>query len=66
MSCGGNPSIARAEPSFNRKDRIMTNSTPRWTPPTDALRVRRLRHRFALSEPTARLLAGLCYGEGRA
>ena len=42
-----------------------THITPRWSPPTDALRVRRLRHRFALSEPTAATLAALCYGEAR-
>jgi hypothetical protein len=41
-----------------------TNAT-RWTQAAEALQVRRLRHRFALSEPTARLLAGLAYGEGR-
>ena len=43
----------------------MPHPTPRWTPPTDALRVRRLRHRFALSEPTARAVAALAFGEGR-
>ena len=45
----------------------MHPTTPtRWTPATaEPHRVRHLRRRFGLSEPTARLLAGLCYGEGR-
>ena len=44
---------------------MTTIDTTRWTPAADFLRVRRLRHRFALSEPTARLLAGLAYPEAR-
>ena len=44
---------------------MTTTDTSKWTPPADALRVCTLRHRFALSEPSARLLASLAYGEAR-
>lgn len=44
----------------------MTETPTRWTPTAEPHRVRHLRRRFAPSEPTARLVAGLCYGEGRA
>ncbi len=40
-------------------------TTTRWALSTDSLRVRRLRLRFALSEPTARAIAGLAYPEAR-
>ena len=40
-------------------------TTMRWAPAADLMRVRRLRQRFALSEPAARLLATLAYGEVR-
>jgi hypothetical protein len=44
---------------------MIVNDTTKWTPPADFLRVHHLRQRFALSEPTARLLASLAYGEAR-
>ncbi len=43
----------------------MTNTTTRWTPTPELLRVRRLRQRFALSGPAAQLLAHMIFGEAR-
>ena len=43
----------------------MNDTTTNWVPAADLLRVRRLRQRFALSEPAAQLLAALAYGEAR-
>ncbi len=44
---------------------LTSTHSMRWALSTDPLRVRRLRLRFALSEPTARAIAGLAYPEAR-
>ena len=44
---------------------MIVNTDTKWTQASDFLRVRTLRTRFALSEPSARLLAALAYGEAR-
>ena len=60
--------IAQDGPVFHKEIAIVpptTPATPRWAPAVPAQRVRYLCHRFALSEPAARLLAPLVFGEGQ-
>ena len=44
---------------------IRSTTHTRWAQPEEHARVRHLRHKHAMSEPTARLVALLAYGERR-
>ena len=44
---------------------MRSTTQTRWALPEEHARVRHLRHKHAMTEPTARLVALLAYGEGR-